>query len=322
MRAINTIAFAAAVGSFAVSTIALAQSYPLKTVRIIVPTGPGGGNDVQARLMAKRFSESMGQPFFVENRPGASGLIGTEITSKAPPDGYTLLVTSSLLAVGAAIYAKLPFDPIRDLVAISQITSVPQALLVHPSVPARTVKDLVALARRQPGKLNAGSPGSGSLNSIAIEMLKQAAGISVTTVPYKSGASLNGALMSGEVDFMFSGALNSLPLVRSGRAKALAVTSLKASSALPGVPTLDSFYPGFSSANWYGMFAPGATPAPIVNRLHAEIVTALKTREIREFLAGDGAEPIGSSPQEFSAHLRREIDRYAKVVKAGNLKPE
>ena len=195
-------------------------------------------------------------------------------------------------------------------------------LLVHPNVPAKSVKDLVALAKRQPGKLNAGSPGSGSVNFIAIEMLKQAAGIDVTIVPYKSGASVSTGLISGEVDFVFSGAVNSLPIVRSGRARALAVTSLKPWTALPGVPTLDSFYPGFVSGNWYGMFVPAATPPAIVNRLHAEIVAALRTPEIREFLIGEGAEPIGSSPQVFAAYLRSEIDRYRKVVKAGNLKPE
>ena len=302
------------------SGAAAAQSYPAKTVRVIVPTGPSGGADLQGRLMAKRLSESMGQPFFVENRPGASGTIGAEIASKAAPDGYTLLVTSSLIAVSTTFYKKLTFDPLKDLAPVSLIASAPQVLLVHPSVPAKSVKDLVALAKRQPGKLNAGSSGSGSINHIALEMMRQAAGIDVAHIPYKSGAAAGQALMSGEVDMMVTGTVQALPIVRGGRGRALAVTSPKPSNVLPGVPTLDSFYPGFASANWYGMFAPAATPPAIISRLHSEIVAALKTPEIRDFMAGEGAEPVGNTPQEFGAYLRSEIDRYTKVVKAGNLK--
>jgi tripartite-type tricarboxylate transporter receptor subunit TctC len=306
--------------SAVLATAALAQSYPVKTVRVIVPTGPSGGADVQARLMSKRFAESMGQSFFVENRPGASGTIGAEIASKASPDGYTLLVTSSLIAVSTTFYKKLTFDPLKDLAPVSQIASAPQALIVHPSVPAKSVKDLVALAKQQPGRLNAGSSGSGSINHLALEMFRQAARIDVAHIPYKSGAAAGTAIMSGEVDLIFTGTVQALPILRTRRARALAVTSLKPSGALPGVPTMDSFYPGFVSANWYAMFAPAGTPPAIINRLHSEIVTAVKTPEIRDFMTGEGAEPVGSSPQEFAAYLRAEIERYAKVVKAGNLK--
>jgi len=306
--------------SAVLSTAALAQSYPVKTVRVIVPTGPSGGADVQARLMSKRFAESMGQSFFVENRPGASGTIGAEIASKAAPDGYTLLVTSSLIAVSTIFYTKLSFDPLKDLAPVSQIASAPQALIVHPSVPAKSVKDLVALAKQQPGRLNAGSSGSGSINHLALEMFRQAARIDVAHIPYKSGAAAGTAIMSGEVGLIFAGTVQALPILRTRRARALAVTSLKPSGALPGVPTLDSYYPGFVSANWYAMFAPAGTPPAIINRLHSEIVTAVKTPEIRDFMTGEGAEPVGSSPQEFAAYLRAEIERYAKVVKAGNLK--
>ena len=306
--------------SAVLSTAALAQSYPVKTMRVIVPTGPSGGADVQARLMSKRFAESMGQSFFVENRPGASGTIGAEIASKAAPDGYTLLVTSSLIAVSTIFYTKLSFDPLKDLAPVSQIASAPQALIVHPSVPAKSVKDLVALAKQQPGRLNAGSSGSGSINHLALEMFRQAAGIDVAHIPYKSGAAAGTAIMSGEVGLIFAGTVQALPILRTRRARALAVTSLKPSGALPGVPTLDSYYPGFVSANWYAMFAPSGTPPAIINRLHSEIVTAVKTPEIRDFMTGEGAEPVGSSPQEFAAYLRAEIERYAKVVKAGNLK--
>jgi len=303
-----------------VSTAAEGQTYPAKAVRVIVPTGPSGGADMQGRLMSKRLSETMGQSFFVENRPGASGTIGAEIVSKAPPDGYTLLATSSLIAVSTTVYKKLTFDPLRDLAPISQIAYAPQLLVVHPSVPATSVSELVALAKRQPGKLNAGSSGSGSINHIALEMLKQAAGIDVAHIPYKSGAAAGTALISGEVDLIFAGTAQALPLVRSGRARAIAVTSPKPSGVLPSVPAVGSVYPGFASANWYGMFAPAATPAAIVNRLYKEVVSAINSAEIRDFMRREGAEPVGSSPQEFAAYLRAEIDRYRKVVETGKLK--
>ena len=312
-------AAAAALACACLASPAFAQSYPVKTVRIISPTGPGGGADTQARLLAKRLSESLGQSFFVENRPGASGVIGTEIVAKSPPDGYTLLVTSSLIAVSAVMFKKLPFDPLRDLVAVSQAASAPQVLVVHPSVPAKSVKELVALAKRQ--RLNVGSSGSGSVNHIAAEMFRQAAGIpAVTHVPYKSGMASTMALMSGEVDYIFAGTVQAMPILRTHRGRALAVTSLKRAPALPDVPTMDSVYPGFVSANWYGMFAPGGTPAAIVDRLYAGIVAAMKSQEVRDFLNGEGAEPVGSAPQAFAAYLRSEIERYSKVVKAANLK--
>jgi tripartite-type tricarboxylate transporter receptor subunit TctC len=306
--------------SAAVAFGAAAQSYPQRTVRIVSPTGPSGGADTQARLVAKRFTETMGQPFFVENRPGFSGVIGTDAVVKAPADGYTLLVTSSLIAVTAAVYRKLPFDALKDLAPVGQIASAPQLLIVHPSVPAKSVRELVAQAKRQPGRMNAGSSGAGSINRLAIEMLQQAAGIKVTHVPYKSGSASGTALISGEVDFIFAGAVQALPLVRSGRARVLAVTSTKPSPAVPGVPTLDSIYPGFSSANWYGMFAPAGTPDAIIAKLSSEIASATSTPEIREFIVREGAEPVGSSASEFAAFVKSEIERYSKVAKAADLK--
>lgn len=315
-------ATATGAAALCLSAAAPGQNYPVRTVRVVVPTGPGGGADMQGRLMSKRFTESMGQPFFVDNRPGASGIIGSDVVAKAAPDGYTLLVTSSLIAITAALYRKLPFDPMKDLAPVGQIASAPQVLIVHPSVPATSVKDLVALARQQAGKLNAGSSGTASVNHVAIEMLRQAAGVTVTHVPYKSGASTTAALISGEVDFIFTGTVAALPLIRTRRARPLAVTSLNPSPAVPGVPTMDSVYPGFVSANWYAMFAPAATPAAIIARLSSEIVSSLKSPEIRDFITGEGAEPVGSSPQEFSAHFRSEVERYARVIKAGQLKAD
>src|SRR5687767_12908005 len=251
------------------------QGYPTKTVRIIVPTAPGGGTDIQARLLAKNFQEHLGQPFVIENRAGASGMIGAELTAKAPPDGYTLLMTSTYLATNVSLYKKMSFDAMKDLAPIGQVSFAPQLLIVHPSVPARSVKELVALAKKNAGRINAGSSGNGSANHLAIEMFKQRAGIDVIHIPYKSGAPAMTALISGEVDFTYTGVVTALPHVRNNHVRPLAVTSLKRSSVVPDVPTMDSVYPGYESANWYAMFAPAGTPEAIVNKLSAEMAKAL-----------------------------------------------
>ncbi len=321
--------FVAMVTMTCISTGAIGQApspgsgqYPQRTVRIIVPTAPGGGSDIQARLLAKNFQEAFGQPFVIDNRSGASGMIGAELAAKAPPDGHTLLLTSAYLATNVSLYKKMAFDATKDFAPIGQVSFAPQLLIVHPSVPARNLKELVALVKRSPGKINAGSSGNGSANHLAVEMLKQRAGLDVIHIPYKSGAPAMTALVSGEVDFTFTGVVTALPHVRSSQVRALAVTSIKRSSVVPDVPTVDSVYPGFESANWYAMFAPAGTPDAIVNRLSAEMTKALKTRELREFIARDGAEPVGSSPREMAAFFRSEVERYAKVIKAGNIRVE
>ena len=299
-----------------------AQTYPARTVRIVVPTAPGAGSDTQARLIAKRFTDSMGQPFVVDNRAGASGVIGAELVVRAPADGYTLLFGTAQIPVSMLLLKKAPFDFARDLAPISQVSFAAQVLMAHPSVPVRTVQALVALAKKNPGKLNAGSSGNGTANHMAIELLKLATGISVTHVPYRSGAPSIAALIGGETDFAFSGAVTALPHVRSGKVRGLAVTSTKRASAAPNLPTLDSIYPGYESANWYALFAPAGTPAAIINKLHAETISALKAPEIRDFITGEGAELVGSTPAELGAYLRREIERYARVIKAANIRVE
>jgi tripartite-type tricarboxylate transporter receptor subunit TctC len=301
---------------------AFAQNYPVKPVRIIVPTNPGGGADIQARLVAKAFQDSMGGSFIVENRSGASGTIGADIAAKAPADGYTVLITTSLLATSASLYKKLPYNALKDLTPVSQISSAPQYLVVHPSVPARNVKEFIALVKKQPGKLNAGSSGSGSANHLAIELLKQRAGLDVHHIPYKSGAPAMVALISGEVDFTFTGAVTALPPIRAKQVRALAVTSLKPSPAAPDVPPLAATFPGFESANWYALFVPAGTPAPIVTKLSAETAKAIKNPAVRDFIQQDGAEPVGSSPQEFAAFFRREVERYAEVIRKGKVQVE
>ncbi len=300
--------------------MAHAQNYPVRAARIIVPASPGGGSDVQARLLGKRFTESMGQPFVIDNRPGGSGILGAEIAVRAPADGYTLMVGTAQIAVSTLLVKTVSFDLMRDFAPVSLISTAAQFLMVHPSVPARSVPELVALAKKNPGRLNAGSSGTGSANHLAIEMLGLAAGFRVTHIPYRSGGPSIGALIAGETDFSFSGAVTALPHVRSGKVRGLAVTSINRSSAAPQLPTLASFYPGYNSANWYAMFVPAGTPPAIVGKLHAETVSALKSKDVRDFMASEGAEMAGSTPAELAAYLRSEFERYGKVIKAANIR--
>jgi tripartite-type tricarboxylate transporter receptor subunit TctC len=299
-----------------------AQSYPVKPVRIIVPVAPGGGTDPQARLLARKFQESMGQTFVVENRTGAASMIGTEFVARAPADGYTLLCAASTLAGAPSLQKNLSFDVQKDLAPVGQISSAATFLVAHPSVPASSVKEFIALAKKRAGKLNAASGGVGSANHLSLEMLKQRAGIQATHIAYKGSGPATIALMSGEVDFSFAGALTSLPHIRSKRIKALAVTTLKPSSLLPDVPPLASIYPGFESTNWYAVFAPAGTPEAIVSKISQEIARAIRLPDVREFMSREGAEPVGSTPQEFTAFFRSEVSRYAQVIKSANIRLE
>lgn len=299
-----------------------AQSWPMKSARIIVPFQPGGGADIQARLLGKKFTESMGQSFVVDNRSGAGGMIGAEIVAKAPPDGYTILFSTASLAVNATLNKKISFDPVRDLAPVSWFSSAPLVLVVHPSVPAKTVKELVALAKQQRGKLNAGSNGTGTTSHLAIEMLKQRAGIEVAHIPYKGGGPAAIAIIAGEVDFRFSGALAVLPHIKAGRVRPFAVASARKSAVLPELPTLASMYPGFDADNWYAMFVTAGTPKEIVTKLYSEISKVLNSPEMRDAISKDGAEPVGSTPDELGAYFRREVDKYAKVIRAANVHGE
>lgn len=302
-----------------VSGAAQAQSWPDRTVRIIVPFGPGGGTDIQGRLLGKKFYESMGQTFVIDNRAGAAGLIGAEQVVKSPPDGNTVLFTTASLSVNVTLYRKsLTFDPLKDLVPVSWISSVPLVLVTHPSVPAKSVKDLVALAKKT-GKLNAGNNGAGTTSFLAVEMLKQATGASMVNVSYKGGGPAVIALISGEVDFEFATALAAKPHIDSGKVKAIAVTTAKPARTFPALPTMNSMYPGFDVDNWYAMFMPAGTPKPIVDKLRSEILKALKASDVHEFIAKEGGEPVGSTPEELTAMFRREIAKYAKVIEAGNI---
>ena len=299
-----------------------AQAWPAKPVRIVVPFTPGGGLDIQARLFGKKFYETLGQTFVVENRTGAGGLIGAEAVARSAPDGYTLLFSSASLAVNVSLYKKLAFDPVKDFDPVSWVSSVPLVLVVHPSVPVKSVPELVALARKRAGQFNASSNGIGTTSHLSIEMLKQYAGVAVTHVPYKGGGPATTAVLSGEVDIAFVPVLSAQPFMKSGKVKVLAVTTAKRSSILPDVPTMKSFYPEFESDNWYAFFVPAGTPQDIVAKLNAEILKALKAPDVIDYLSHDGADPVGSTPAELAANYRREIVKYAKLIKAANIQPE
>lgn len=304
-------------------TSAGAQQWPAKLVRIVVPFPPGGTTDTLARLLAKRYTDSLGQVFVVENRSGASGMIGTEAVARGPADGYALVFTSASLSVNTTLFAgKFKFDPLKDLAPVIWAASTPLVLTSHPSVPVRNVKELVELSKRQKGGLNGGHNGSGTTAHIALEMFVQQTGAKLVQIPYKGGGPTTIALLGGEIDICFSSLSTVKPHIESGRLKGLAVTTRKPSSVFPKLPTMDSFYPGFETDNWYSMFVPANTPRDIVARLHAVAAEALKSPELREFMTKEGGEIVASSPEELGAHLRNEIARYAKVIRAGNIKPE
>jgi tripartite-type tricarboxylate transporter receptor subunit TctC len=312
----------ACVVSILLPCIGLAQGYPVKPVTFIVPFAPGGGTDIQARLLSKKFQESTGQTFIVDNRPTANGMLGPELVAKAPPDGYTILFMSAALAVNTTLVKKLAFDPIKDLEGVSLVSSVPLVLVVHPSLPVKNPRDIVALAKRTKGGINAGSNGVGTTSHLSVEMFRQLSGANLTHIPYKGSGPATVALISGEYEFGFPTALAAMPHMKSGRLRGLAVTTAKKASSLPDLPTLGSFYPGFETDNWYGMFVPARTPKDINTRLNGEIVKALKAQDIRDFMAKEGGDPVGSSPEEMTAYFKREVDKFAKVIRAGNVQAD
>jgi len=298
----------------------VAQQWPEKTVRILVPFPPGGGTDIQARLLSTAFQKSMGQNFIIDNRTGASGLIAGQLVVDSPPDGNTILFTSGSISVVVTLYGgRMKFDAQKDLVPVSWISSTPLVLTVHPSVPAKSVKELVALVKRSKGTMNAGGNTSGSTAHLTGEMFNQWFGTKTPVLTYRGGGPAVIALISGEIDYIFATAPSIMPHVKSGKARALAVTTKKRSSTLPDLPTMDSMYPGFLSDNWYAMFYPKGTPRPIVDKLNAEIKKALETPEVKAFLPRDALDPVASSPEELASFFDSEIKKYAKVIKAANI---
>jgi tripartite-type tricarboxylate transporter receptor subunit TctC len=294
-----------------------AQQYPVKPVRIVVPTAPGGGTDLVGRVLAQKLGETLGQQFIVDNRGGAGTTLGSAIVAKSLPDGYTILLNHLSLAFNASYYRKLPYDTLKDFAPITLVATQPFLLVVHPSLPVKSVNELVALARKQPGQLAYGSGGAGSGPYMSVELLKHAAGIDLLHVPYKGAGPAFIDLMAGHVQVMIATMSLALPHVKAGRVRALAITSTERHPAISGLPTIaESGIPNYRFEVWYGLFAPAGTPAPVIQRLNAAAAKILQSGETREKLAGQGLQTTTSSPDEFAAHLKREVEVWAKVVKA------
>ena len=304
------------------STPAAAQAYPVKPVRLVLPYPPGGGSDTIGRPLAQKLSESLGQQVVVENRGGANGNIGMEHAARAAPDGYTLVFAlTAQLAVNPALYGKIPYDPVKDFAPITLLGSGVYILVVHPSLPVKTVKQLVALAKAQPGQIAYSSSGNGSGGHLAAELMNSMAGIKMLHVPYKGGGPALVDLIAGQVQVLFSTQLASWPHIQSGRIRALAVSTAKRPASIPDLPTIaEAGLPGYDAGVWYGVLAPAGTPRDIVMRLNGDIIKALGQPDYRALLVNNGIEPIGSPPGELGQYIRSELVKWAKVVKEAGVR--
>ena len=306
----------------AVSHIAWAQEYPTKPVRIIVGFAPGGGADIAARLIGQWLSERLGQSFVIENRPGAGSNIATEAVVRAPSDGYTLLLVSAPAAINATLYEKLSFNFIRDIAPVASISHVPHVMVVHPSFPAKTVPEFIAYAKANAGKINMASAGNGSTPHVAGELFKMMAGVNLIHVPYRSAGPALTDLLGGQVQVMFDNMASSIEHIRAGKLRPLAVTTTMRSETLPDVPTVSEFVPGYEVSNWFGVGAPKATPAEILDRLNKEINSGLADPKIKGRLAGLGATTLEGSPADFGKLVADETEKWGKVIRAANIKPD
>ncbi len=298
----------------------LAQGYPAKPVRVIVPWPAGGGADIVARGVTQKLGEHFNQPFVVENRPGASGSVGTEVAAKQAPDGYTLLLIGANHATNSHLYPKLGFDPIRDFEPISLLTEAHNLLVLHPSVGARNVSELIALARARPGQISYGSAGNGTTGHLAMELLKLSAKIDMVHIPYKGGAPFVNDLLGGQVSLGFENVLSSSPHVATGKLRAIATSGRQRSRALPEVPTVaESGLPGFEVVLWQGLLAPAGTPRPIIERLYEGVAAGMAKPDLRERFAQLNVEPVGGTPAQFAAYLQSEFDKWGKVIRAAGI---
>lgn len=306
----------ALIGASACCGGAHAQGYPSKPVRFVVGFPAGGATDVVARTISQKLGESLGQPVLVDNRGGAASNIGAELVATSPKDGHTIFMGTVSTSINPSLYKKLAYDPLRDFTPVSRVSSTPFLFVVHPSLPARSVKEFIALAKSKPGELNYGSAGSGSGGHLFVEMFGSMARVKLTQVPYKGAAPATTATLSGETLFMFDNIVTTLPLAKAGKLRALAVTTATRSAAAPDMLTIaEAGVPGYDANAWFGVFAPAGTPQPVINRLNTEIVRIVKLPEMRERFLALGAEPVGSTAQEFGAFFRNEVEKWAKVVK-------
>jgi tripartite-type tricarboxylate transporter receptor subunit TctC len=315
----NSVLFFAA----ALAPLASAQTvYPAKTVRIIVPFPPGSGADITTRLVAPRLGEALGQPFIVDNRAGAAGNIGAEVAARSPADGYTLLTAPASSAISQTLYPKLSYDLVKDFEPIALMAGVPFMLVVHPSLPAKNVKDLVALAKSKPGQLTYGSTGNGSSPHLTTEMLKLQTGIDIGHVPYKGTPPAVTDLLSGNITFMFANSLSVLPHVQTQRLRALGVTSAKRSPGTPNLPTIAESYPGFESGTWFALLAPAGTPRDVITRINGAVAKVVQMPDVREKIVAQGGEPLSGTPQQVGTYIRAEVAKWGKVVRASGAKVE
>ena len=303
---------------------AFAQAYPSRPIRFIVPFAAGAGVlDIMARLVGQHLGQSLGQQVLIDNRPGAGGNVGAEVAAKAVPDGYTMLMGAVALVVSPYLYARLPFDPLTDLAPVTQVNSAPLMLVVHPSLPVNSVAELIAYAKARPGALNYGSGGVGATPFLATELFKSMAGIDVVHVPYKGGAPALADLVAGQLSFMIENVPGTLPFVKDGKLRALAITSRQRLALVPELPTMEEAgVPGYEMIGWNGIFVPKATPPEIVARLNAELVKVLRSTEVGEQLARLGAVPVGDTPEQFGAFVKAESARWGKIIKDLGIKPE
>ena len=310
-----TVALAAATAPVA------AQQYPSRAIRLIVHSSPGGSSDILGRLVAQRLTESLGQQVVVENRAGASGIIGVDAAVKSPPDGYTILISQTSLAINPSMFPKIPYNALRDLQPVTQIVDGPNVLTVHPSVPAKSVKQLVALAKGRPEGLIIGSPGQGTSPHLSAELFNSMAGVKIAQVQYKGAGLAIVGLLAGEVSVMFPTTPTVIGYLKAGRLRALGVTTAKRTQALPEVPTIsEAGVPGYESTQWFGILAPAGTPRPIVDRLNQEIVRIMNAPAMKERLNGQGLEVVTGTPEQFAAHIKSETEKWAKVVRSIGLK--
>jgi len=308
---------------FSGPVLAQAPEWPAKPIRLILPFPPGGGTDILGRLVAERLAASLGQPVVIDNRGGAGGNLGAAEAAKAAPDGYTLLLAATTLAISKTLYSKLPYDPVRDLAPISLVATVSNVMVTHPTVPARTLQEFIALAKSRPGEMNFGSGGNGTSNHLGCELFNMLAGVKLVHVPYKGVNLAMNDLLAGNIQLVVIGIPAPAPFIKAGKLRALAVVAPQRSSALPDVPTVaEAGLPGYDVTTWYGLFAPAATPRPIITRLNQETVRILHSPEMGERLAAMGTDARTSTPDEFAAYLREEIAKWGDVVKKAGLKAD